>query len=128
MVNVRALANNITSGINPNISVTLRAFQAYSVLPSGKATPSYAAAVTVVAQVQALSKREIQHLDAMNISNCERGIYINGQLQAFDRLAQSGGDFLFFENQWWRVDAILEGWTTAGWCRAALTRQMSGPA
>lgn len=126
-INVRALANQLTSGVNPNTSVVLRAYQAYTVAPSGKTTPSYAAPVTIVGQVQALAKREIQHLDAMNISNCERSIYINGQLQAYDRLAQTGGDMLFFENSWWLVSAILEGWTAVGWCKAALTRQMTGP-
>lgn len=127
-MNLRNIANRMTSGVNPNITVQWRAYQAYSTLPSGKTAPSYAAAAPLTAQVQALTKKEVEHIDAMNLSPCERAAYVNGQLQAFDRVAQTGGDMLFFENRWWKVMAILEGWTTAGWCKVALVGQNGGPA
>lgn len=123
-MNLRAIANRATSTVNPNISVQWRRYEGYDTLPNGKASISYADPVPVVAQVQALSKKDVEHLDAMNLSTCERAAYVNGQLQAFDRLASTGGDMIYFENQWWKVMAILEGWTTAGWCRVALTAQM----
>lgn len=127
-MNLRNIANRMTSGVNPNIAVQWRAYQAYATLPSGKTAATYAAAVPLTAQVQALTKKEIEHIDAMNLSPCERAAYVNGQLQAYDRVAQTGGDFLFFENRWWKVMAILEGWTTAGWCKVALVGQNGGPA
>lgn len=127
MVNLRAAANRLTSGINPNITAMLRTYTGFSVNAAAKATPTYADPVPITVQVQAISKRELQHLDAMNISNCERAVYANVQLQATDRLTQSGGDLLQFEGAVWLVAAILEGWTTAGWCKAALTRQMDAP-
>ena len=50
------------------------------------------------------------------------------QLQATDRVEQTGGDLLTFEGRVWQVEAILEGWTTAGWSRAAVSKQMGVPA
>lgn len=126
-MNLRTIANRATSTVNPNIAVTWRAYAGYSTLPSGKTAETYAEPVPLVAQVQALTKREIQHIEAMNLSPCDRAAYVNGQLQAFDRVTQTGGDFLYFENRWWKVMAILEGWTTAGWCKVALVGQNGGP-
>ena len=128
MVNVRAIANRQTSGINPNTVAQLRAFQSYAVLPSGKTASTYAAASPIVIQAQALSKKEVEHIDAMNLSPCERAAYANGQLQAYDRVAQTGGDMLLFEIRWWRVMAVLEGWSTAGWCKVALVGAAGPPA
>lgn len=122
-MNLRALANRATQAVNPNITVQWRKYLDYDIGPNGKPVVTYAEPAGVVAQVQALSKADVQHLDAMNLSECTRAAYVNGQMQAFDRLKETGGDMLFFEDQWWKVMAILEGWTTAGWCRVALTAQ-----
>ena len=54
-------------------------------------------------------------------------VYVNFQLQATDRVAQTGGDLLTFEGAVWQVEAILEGWTTASWSRAAVSKQMDAP-
>lgn len=124
MVNLRAKANMLTSRINPNINICLRRYVGASVNPDGTAGPQYAAPVNIVGQVQALGKKDIDHLSALNISDCERMVYVNAQLQATDRREQTGGDLLSFEGRTWLVVAIMEGWTTAGWCRAAVSKQM----
>lgn len=125
-MNLRQIANRQTSGVNPNLTVQLYSYGVFTTSPSGKTVASYAAPVPVVAQVQALTKKEIEHIDALNLSPCERAAYVNGQIKAFDRVEQTGGDFLYFENRWWKVMAILEGWTTAGWCKVALVGQIEG--
>ena len=127
-MNLRAIANRATSAVNPNLVVTWRAFAGYTTALSGKTVATYEGAVSLTAQVQALTKSEVAHLDSMNLSSCERAAYVNGPLLAFDRVNETGGDMLFFENRWWKVMAILEGWTTAGWCKVALTGQNGGPA
>lgn len=124
MVNLRARANVLTSRINPNISIGLRSYAGYSVGPDGSTGPTYLPERPVIGQVQALGKRDIDHLSMLNISDAERMVYVNEQLQATDRKAQTGGDLLTFEGAVWLVVAIVEGWTTAGWCRAAVSRQM----
>lgn len=126
MVNLRAIANKMTQTINPNLSVGWRRYTGHAVGASGKVTPTYAASVPLVAQVQALTKKEVEHLAALNLSTCERAAYVNGQIAAFDRLAQTGGDLLVFEGAEWKAMAILEGWTggAVNWCKVALVKQI----
>lgn len=127
MVNLRGIANRLTSTINPNIVVQRHAYSGFTRSASGKVAATYAAPSPLTAQVQALTKKETEHIDNMNLSPCDRAAYVNGQLSAFDRVEQKGGDLLEFEGAFWRVMAVLEGWTTAGWCKVALTKQMGGP-
>lgn len=127
MVNLRAIANRFTSTINPNISVLRHAYSGRTIAGSGKVKAGYASPVPLTAQVQALTKKEVEHIDNMNLSPCDRAAYVNGQVNAFDRVAQTGGDLLEFEGRFWLVMAILEGWTTAGWCKVALVQQNGGP-
>lgn len=127
MVNLRTRANVLTSRINPNISIGYRRYEGYGRNPDGTTAPQYEPQVSVVAQVQSLGKKEVDHLSSLRISNCERMVYVNFQLQATDRVAQTGGDLLVFEGSVWQVEAVLEGWTTAGWSRGAVSRQMDAP-
>lgn len=124
-MNLRQIANRATQTINPNISIQWRKYLSYDIGPNGKPIVTYAPPAALIAQVQALSKSDVAHLDAMNLSTCTRAAYVNGQLQAFDRLEETGGDMLYFEGRWWKIMAILEGWTgpQVGWCRVALTAQ-----
>lgn len=126
-MNLRNIANRFTSTVNPNITVQRHAYSGRSLSPSGKPTASYADPAPLVAQVQALTKKEVEHIDNMNLSPCDRAAYVNGQVNAFDRVAQTGGDLLEFEGKLWLVMAILEGWTTAGWTKVALVQQNGGP-
>lgn len=128
MVNLRARANVLTRRINPNISIGLRRYSGIAVADDGEQTPQYAASVPIVGQVQAIGKKDIEHLSSLNISDCERMVYVDTQLQATDRKEQTGGDLLTFEGRVWMVMAIMEGWSTAGWCRAAVSKQMDTPA
>lgn len=127
MVNLRAIANRFTSTVNPNIAVQRHAYSGRTLSTSGKPTAGYATPAPLTAQVQALTKKEVEHIDNMNLSPCDRAAYVNGQVNAFDRVAQTGGDLLEFEGKFWLVMAILEGWTTAGWCKVALVQQNGGP-
>lgn len=124
MVNLRRIANRATSRINPNLSVDWRAYSGSTVAADGSRTPSYGAPVAIVAQVQALSKKDFEHLAALNISDCTRSVYADVQFQPVDRVSQKGGDLLEFEGAVWLVRAALEGWTTAGWSRVAVSKQM----
>lgn len=127
MVNLRARANVLTSRINPNISIGLERYAGIVVQPDGTPSPTYDSTTPIIGQVQAIGKKDIEHLSSLNISNCERMVYVNFQLQATDRIEQTGGDLLTFEGRKWLVVAIMEGWSTAGWCRAALSKQMDLP-
>lgn len=124
-MNLRALANNATRTVNPNVSATVARSTGYTTAATGKQQPTYAPPAPIEIQVQALSKREIEHLDGMNLSNATTAFYANAQLSGVDRVKQSGGDLVTFGGDTWLVIATLEDWTlTAGWCKVAVARQM----
>lgn len=125
MVNLRAVANRLTAGINPNVTAVLRVSTGYGTAASGRQEPTYAPPESITVQAQALTKRELEHLAKMNISNAVRAVYANRELTGVDRVTGSGGDLLELPDGRYLVTAVLEGWSmTAGWCKAALTRQL----
>lgn len=133
-MNLRAAANRLTRGINPNLPALFYEANGYTTGRAGKREPSYRAPVSISVQMQALSKKEIEHLDSLNISDATSAVYADRQLTGVDRLTKSGGDRIAFgsgpgipsplRNTTWLVTAVLEGWVTNGWCKAAVTRQM----
>lgn len=129
MVNVRAAANVATSAVNPNVAALVQISTGYTTAANGVQAPSYATPIPLTIQIQALSKKDVEHLDSLNISGAERAVYANMQLTAVDRVKQSGGDLITFTDPGdgvahvWLVTALLEGFSTAGWSRAAITRQ-----
>lgn len=137
MINVRSMANRTTRAVNPNISVTLQRSTGWTKNASYQQVPSYSAPETIMVQVQALTQTEIQHLDKLNISNGQASVYADTQLSSVDRPSQSGGDLITFgtdaatpaplRGQTWLVVALLEGWVGSGWCKAAITSQMTDP-
>lgn len=134
MINVRALANRSVQRVNPNVAATLRRSTGYTTGDSGKRAPSYAPDEPIIVQVQSLTQSELEHLNNLNISNGQASVFVNTQLSSVDRPSQSGGDLIVFDTdpripaslrgQTWLVVALLEGWATAGWCKAAITSQM----
>lgn len=125
-MNVRNIANRVTARVNPNLGCQWLQYAGYTTSPAGKTTPVYGVPRALQIQTQALTKQEIQHIEAMNLAACDRTAYVNGEVAATDREQQTGGDLLIFEGATWLVTAVLEGWTTAGWCKVALTKQNGG--
>lgn len=133
-MNVRDLANRAVQRVNPNVPASVQSCTGYTTADTGKRTPTYSAAVPAMVQVQALTKKEIEHLDALNVAGTEMAIYANVQLSSVDRVTQAGGDLVTFgtaagiplalQGTAWLVTSILEAWIGAGWCKAGLTRQM----
>jgi len=133
VVNVRAIANRATSAINPNVLTSVQKCVGYSSGAGYHRTPDYAPAVPAVLQIQALTVKDLQHLDSMNIQGAEHAVYGNIVLTPVDRASQTGGDLVEFTNpatgvrNVWLVAAVLEGWSTAGWGRYALVKQTDTP-
>jgi hypothetical protein len=125
-MNLRALANRATRTVNPNVTAQLRASTGYATAASGKQEPTYADAAPVVLQAQALTKRDLDHLAGLNISDAVRPVYANRPLTGVDRAKGSGGDLIDMVDGTFLVTAVLEDWSaTSGWCKAALTRQLT---
>lgn len=121
-MNLHRIVSGVVGRVNPFVPVELLVSAGYTKAPSGKQVPKYEAPVTVMAQVQQLTTKEIQHLDAMNIQNSGSGIYMRGFVNGVVRVTKKGGDLITLpDGQTYLVTAVLEQWSD--WCKVAVTLQ-----
>ena len=123
-MDLRGLANGVTSTVNPNQTVTVLRSTGYTIGAGAKQVPSYAAPVTGPAQIQALDANDIKQLDGLNIQGTVRAIYLRGVLAGVVRPDGTGGDLVKIGAETWLVVKVLEGWPT--WTKAAIVLQMPG--
>lgn len=128
MIDVRGLANATITSVNPNISVSVLKSTGYTVGSGARQTPSYAAAVTVSAQMQALDGDDLKQLDSLNIQGTIRALYLYDYVAGVVRPNQTGGDLIKTTNvrgfpgvRDWLVVKVLEGWPT--WSKVAIVLQ-----
>lgn len=120
-MDLRGLANSVTSTINPNETVTVLRSTGFTIGAGAKQIPSFAAPVTGPAQVQALDANDIRQLDGLNIQGTIRAIYLRGTLAGVVRPNQTGGDIVQRGAQNWLVVKVLESWPD--WTKAAICLQ-----
>jgi hypothetical protein len=122
-MDLRGLANGVTSTINPNETVTVLRSTGYTIGAGAKQVPAFAAPVTGPAQVQALDANDIKQLDGLNIQGTIRAIYLRGTLAGVVRPNQTGGDIVKRKNEMesWLVVKVLESWPD--WTKAAIVLQ-----
>ena len=125
-MDLRSLANGVSSIVNPNESVAIWRSMGFTVVGGGKQVPTYAAAVTGFAQIQALDGAELKQMDSLNIQGVLRAIYLRGALAGVIRPAGTGGDLVKRGTNYtetWLVVKILEHWPD--WTKAVI--QLQGP-
>ena len=127
-MNLHAIVRGVTGVISPPIFGTLYVSIGAVALPSYKRVAAWQAFTNVRFDVQALSAREIEHLDALNVQGVMRGVWLNGNIEGLDRPAGKGGDMLAFNGQFWLVTQVLETWDSDGWCHVACVLQNGPPA
>jgi len=71
-MDLRGLANSVSSTVNPNTQVSVRRSTGYTLGSGARQVPTYAAAVTGPANIQALSSDDIKQLDGLNIQGTLR--------------------------------------------------------
>lgn len=124
-MNLHQAVRGAISAINSDITGTVLVSTGSTTAPDGKRTPTYADPVTVTLQVQALSAKEIQHLDSLNITGTMRGIWVSMQIEALNRKTGKGGDLIVIAdgpptlNGTWLAVQALENWDRAGWSHVA---------
>lgn len=123
-MDLRGLANGVTTTVNPNKTVTVRRSTGYTIGAGRKQVPGYADPVTGPAQIQALDANDIKQLDGLNIQGTVRAIYLRGVLAGVVRPDGTGGDLVEIGSETWLVVKVLEGWPT--WTKAAIVLQMPG--
>lgn len=126
-MDLRGLANGVSSTINPNQTVRVSRSTGYTIGAGRKQVPSYAQPVDGPGQVQALDANDIKQLDGLNIQGTIRAIYLRGVLAGVVRPDGTGGDLVQTLDgsgnvlQTWLVVKVLEGWPT--WTKAAIVLQ-----
>ena len=88
--------------------------------------PSYAKAVNVQIQMQALSFRDLTQIQGLNQNGEKRAMYISARWEGVSRPESRGGDIVTLPcGTVWLVAQVLENWhQTDGWCKVAVVRQM----
>jgi len=122
-MDLRSIANSVSSTINPNETVSVLRSTGYTIGAGARQVPSYAAAVSGPAQVQALDADDIAQLDGLNIQGVIRAIYLRGVLAGVIRPDGTGGDIIKRKNdtETWLVVRVLESWPD--WTKAAIVLQ-----
>lgn len=127
MINVHVAANNAVQAVNSDVVGTFYASTGFVVNASKKQVPSYAAGVNVPMQIQAVSARDLQHTERLNIEGLVRSVHMYGNTQGVVRVSQLGGDLLYFKDiptgtlRVWKVVKVMETWPD--WCRVIVSMQ-----
>lgn len=120
-MDLRGIANRTVTTVNPDVSVTVRVSTGYTIGAGRKQAPTYAADVVGVAQVQALSGRDLRQIDGLNLQGTLKSIYLRGKLAGVVRPDGVGGDLIQHDGHWWLVVHILENWPD--WTKAVICLQ-----
>ncbi len=124
-MNVFSLTSGPVANVNPPISGTLKRGAGYTTAGDGSRVPTFAKTIAADFQVQALTGKEIAHLDSLNITGRLQAVHYKGELIALDRKKGSGGDVLTYNGDDWLVVQIIEFFPATGWTRAAIQKQLS---
>lgn len=125
-MNLNAIAGTVTSAVNPGTPATLSISTGSTINADGTQSPRYAQpAIPVLAQVQALSFRDIQQMDGLNLQGTRVAIYLNGEVDGIVRVSKKGGDLVTISKGphagVYLVAIVLEQWND--WCKVAATLQ-----
>lgn len=124
-LNLHGIVSGAVGTVNSNVTVAYEASMGNTVLPSGKPVPTYAPVQQIRAQIQALSWKDLQQLDGINMNGARRAIYLYGAANGVVRPAAQGGDLITdSDNNRWLVAQNLEQWPF--WCKVAVTLQNQG--
>lgn len=127
MINIRGLANGSIQSVNPNVTGTFYASTGFTVDAARKQIPSFAQGRNIEMQVQAVEGSMLRHLDGLNIEGVVRSVRIFGDAQGVVRVAQKGGDLMYFRDvpagtlRVWKVVKVVETW--ADWCHVIVNMQ-----
>ena len=127
-MDLRGIANGVTTTVNPNETVTVLRSTGFTTGAGAKQVPTYADPVSGPGQIQALDADDIKQLDGLNIQGTIRAIYLRGTLAGVVRPNQTGGDLVTIAapapvalRGTWLVVKVLESWPD--WTKAAIVLQ-----
>lgn len=125
-MNLHGIVAGAIGTINPFVAATVKRSNGYTTSPDGSRVPLYVP-FTARLQVQALTYRDLELLDGLNISGIRRAIYLSGEVEGVVRAQKEGGDLIVFpkgtlpEGDTWLAAYVLEAWPD--WRKIAITLQ-----
>ena len=122
-MNLRAMANQLTQAVNPNIEATIYKSNGWTVNPDRSRTPAFDTPITMMIQKQAMTQSDLQHVDSMGLQGQFLSIYTNGNWCGLNRKANEGGDIFEFDGNKWRVISVPENWEN--WTRVIVCLQLA---
>ena len=127
-MNLNAVAFGLTRAVNPPAGAILWIGTGeYETAPDGTRTPKWAAKFPVLIDVQEATSHDLKQLDGLNIQGVTNVAYVNGTLDAVNRVRRKGGDMITLtgSGENYLTVAVLEQWPE--WCKVALTLQLNPP-
>ena len=124
-MNLNKLVGPIVAAINPWTTANYRQSNGSTTAADGARTPAYLDAVAVKVMKQALTWKDLQQLQGLNINGEKAAFYVDGDWQGVSRPRLRGGDLLTIEDgSVWLVVQVLENWFDKdGWAKVAATLQ-----
>lgn len=121
-LNLHGIVRGAITAVNNDVTLAYEKSTGSTTGAGFKPVPIYAAVQQIRAQVQALSWKDLQQLDGINLNGERRAIYLFGAINGVVRPAAQGGDLLTDgNNNVWLVAQNLEQWPD--WCKVAVTLQ-----
>ena len=119
-MNLRAIANGITQGINPNIDVTIKKYDGKTLNEDGTVNITYTE-IPATAQMQPEASYRLQHLQGFTEGGVYRAFYFNEDLTGVT--APTGNDLIIVGADTYKVIEQQEGWyQTSGWTKVIAQR------
>jgi hypothetical protein len=126
-MNLHQIASGAIGAINPFVLGTIKVSTGYTTAADGSRVSTYTPFTGVSMQVQALTWKDLQQVDGLNLNGTRRAIYMNGRADGVVRSLLKGGDLIALTNGpnagTWLVALVLEQWPD--WCKVAVTLQNS---
>lgn len=128
-MNWHGLVAGAIGTVNPFITGTVQVSTGSTVNPDGSQTPTYDTYSGVSMQVQALTYKDLQQIDGLNLNGTRRAIYMNGRADGVVRSLMKGGDLITIaagpNAGVWLVALMAEQWPD--WAKAIVTLQNETP-
>lgn len=121
-MNLHSIVSGAIGAVNPLTTISIQRSTGSTTLPTGKRMPTYAAPVSVLAQVQSLTADDLRQVDGLNLQGEMRAVYINGRSDGIIREDRLGGDLVTWNGTLWLNSHVLEYWPD--WCKFVITRQI----
>jgi hypothetical protein len=111
-MHLRRLVRGSINAVNRDKQIVWLASRGTLLGTGGVATPTYAPALTVWAQIQPIPTDELAHLEQLNIQGVLRQVYLRNAVASAVRADGTGGDLLRFPERWTsQAEEVMAAWT-----------------